>query len=210
MIFNNHSNLEGHHAILSASNYRWLNYDDEDLYRKYISSFATVVGDALHELAKDLIENRIKLSKTDKKIVLLHLLKKGIPRSVIDMERIFYNFMTYVNDCIGFGMTPEVLLHYTDFCFGTTDAICFREKEKILIIHDYKSGTTPVKIEQLLIYVALFCLEYRYKPGELDITCRIYQNNEVLVYKPEAEEIEAIIKCMIYSNKFMNKMCEEG
>lgn len=210
MIFNNHSNLEGHHAILGASNYHWLNYDDEDLYRKYVSSFATTIGDALHELAKDLISNRIKLSKTDKKIVLLHLLKKGIPRSVIDMERIFYNFMAYVNDCIGFGMSPEVLLYYTDFCFGTADAICFREKEKILIIHDYKSGVTPAKIEQLLIYAALFCLEYRQKPAELDITCRIYQNNEVLVYTPEAAEIEAIIKCMIYSNKFMNKMCEEG
>ena len=32
---------------------------------------------------------------------------------------------------------------------------------KILRIHDYKSGITPAKMDQLMIYAALFCLEYK-------------------------------------------------
>ena len=29
--FNNHYNLEGQHAFLSASNYHWINYDEEKI-----------------------------------------------------------------------------------------------------------------------------------------------------------------------------------
>ena len=61
----------------------------------------------------------------------------------------------YVNDAIGFKMTPEQILYYSDNCFGTADAILFRNN--FLRIHDLKtgkiSGTHGAAFE---IYAALF------------------------------------------------------
>ena len=65
MIFNEHSNLEGQHAFLGASQYRWLNYSEEDLRGAYLRSYAQQIGTILHELAKDLISSRIKVNKMD-------------------------------------------------------------------------------------------------------------------------------------------------
>lgn len=38
----------------------------------------------------------------------------------------------------------------------------------MLRIHDLKTGISPVHMDQLLIYAALFCLEYKIKPGSID------------------------------------------
>ena len=154
MIFNEHSNLEGQHAFLGASQYRWLNYTEEDLRGAYLRSYAQQIGTILHELAKDLILNRIKVNKMDKHLVLLPLVKAGVPRAAIDIDWIFPNFMAYVNDAIGFHMTPEVILVHSYNCFGTADAIAFRGD--FLRIHDYKRGVIPAKIEQLGIDAAVF------------------------------------------------------
>ncbi len=61
----------------------------------------------------------------------------------------------YINDCIRFGMYPEVVLYYSDNCFGTADAIAFRYNK--LRISDLKTGVSPTSIHQLEIYAALFC-----------------------------------------------------
>ena len=37
MNFNKHSNLEGQHAFLGASNYHWLNYDEDKLVETYFN-----------------------------------------------------------------------------------------------------------------------------------------------------------------------------
>lgn len=97
----------------------------------------------------------------------------------------------YVNDAIGYKMTPEQVLYYSEYCYGTTDAISFRDN--VLRIHDYKSGETPAKMEQLLIYDALFCLEYKIDPKTIIIEDRIYQSNDVLVATPDHTDIEAIM-----------------
>lgn len=84
---------------------------------------------------------------------------------------------------------------------GTADAISFRNN--FLRIHDLKTGTRPVHIEQLEIYAALFCLEYKVKPADIKIELRIYQNDEILVHEPEAEEIIVIMNKIVHLNKIL-------
>ena len=76
----------------------------------------------------------------------------------------------YVNDAIGFKMVPEQPLFYSENCFGTTDAIAFRNR--MLRIHDLKTGVIPAHMEQLEIYAALFCLEYKIKPADIEMELR--------------------------------------
>lgn len=207
MVFEQHLNLRGKHATLSPSQPHWLRYSEEQLYQKYASQYAQAMGTSLHELAETLIRNNLRLKKGDKLTVLSHLLNDGIPRNVIDMERIYSNFMTYVNDAVGFKLTPEQILYYSDYCFGTADAISFRNN--FLRIHDYKSGTIPAKMEQLLVYAALFCLEYKVKPGEIETELRIYQNDEVIYHNATAEDILPVMDAIIQHSKALEKMNEE-
>ncbi len=207
MIFEQHLNLRGKHATLSPSQPHWLRYSEEQLYQKYASQYAQVMGTSLHELAETLIRNNLKLKKGDKLTVLSHLLNDGIPRNVIDMDRIYSNFMAYVNDAVGFKLTPEQILYYSDYCFGTADAISFRNN--FLRIHDYKSGTIPAKMEQLLVYAALFCLEYKVKPGEIETELRIYQNDEVIYHNATADDILPVMDAIIQHSRALEKMNEE-
>lgn len=207
MNFFTHNELRGKHAMLAPSQPHWLEYSEDKLYQKYVSNYAQTIGTLLHELAETLIKNNVKLKKTDKTVVLVHLLQNDIPRSAIEMDRIYSNFMTYVNDAIGFRLTPEQPLVYSEYCFGTADAISFRNN--LLRIHDYKSGTTPAKMEQLMIYAALFCLEYKYKPGEIEMELRIYQNDEILHHEPTADEIAPIMDKIIHSDKVLCELNEE-
>lgn len=185
MIFNKHSNLEGQHAFLGASKFHWINYDDEKVAESYLNYLAVEKGTKLHEIAASLITENIKLPKQKKTLNM------------------------YVNDAIGFKMTPEQLLYYSDFCFGTADAISFRTD--ILRIHDLKTGKIPAHMEQLMVYAALFCLEYKIKPGDIEMELRIYQNDEILVHNPTAADILPIIDKIIRFDKILNKITiQEG
>jgi hypothetical protein len=206
MDFTKHLELKSKHALLAPSQPHWLKYDEDKLFEKYLSNYAQAMGTALHELAEQLIRHGIKLKKTDKTVVLLHLLESGIPRAAIELDRIYNNFMTYVNDAIGFRLTPEQILVYSEYCFGTADAISF--KNNLLRIHDYKSGTIPAKMEQLMIYAALFCLEYKYKPGEIEMELRIYQNDMIIEHKPEADEILPIMDIIIHHDRMLADLNE--
>jgi len=110
----------------------------------------------------------------------------------------------YVNDAIGYRMTPEQKLTYSINCFGTADAISFRQNK--LRIHDFKSGDTPASMRQLEVYTALFCLEYGYKPIDIDIELRLYQSNEILVHEPLPEDINHIMTRIIVFDKLIDKM----
>lgn len=185
MNFNNHSNLEGCHAFLGPSKYHWINYDEEKLIDSYSKYTAAKKGTILHEFAAQCITIGQKLPKT---------------RQTLNM---------YVNDAIGFKMTVEQPLKYSDNCFGTADAISFRKK--ILRIHDYKSGVTPARMEQLEVYAALFCLEYNHKPSDIGIELRIYQMDEILCFKPTSEDLIPIMDKIITFDKLINKIkLEEG
>ena len=183
MQFNNHHKLEGLHAPFSASQSHWLRYDDDKVIETYLNKKAAMMGTRLHQWAKDTIDLGIKQPKSKKTIY------------------------AYVNDAIGYKMDTEVVLFYSERFFGTADAISF--KNGVLRIHDLKTGKTPVHMEQLEIYAALFCLEYKIKPGEIDMELRIYQNNEVLVHNPTAEDILPIMDKIIHLNKLLEKIDRE-
>lgn len=213
MNFNKHFQQEGKHALLSASSWRWLNDDRESLIKRITSQYAQTIGTILHAIAYKHIKYRIKMNKYDKKNVMLELLANGVPGVVVDaldFDKMFENLMAYVNDGVGFKMHPEVVLYYSDNFFGTTDAISFNENDRVLRIHDYKSGVIPAHIEQLEIYAALFCLEYRFKPHEIDTHLRIYQSNEVLCHDPEPEEIKTIIDTIVSHDQFITQIKKEG
>lgn len=184
MIWNKHSNLEGQHAFLGASKYHWINYDAEKISETYSKHLATLKGTELHEFAASCIK-----------------LDQRLPRSKKTLNM-------YVNDAIGYGMRPEQLLYYSDNCFGTADSIIL-EKKGLLRIHDLKTGIIPAHMEQLEIYAALFCLEYHHKPSELEMELRIYQNDEVLVMNPTAEDIVPIMDKIITFDKIINKIKSE-
>lgn len=180
MQFNKHVNLEGKHAVFSASQSSWLRYDDDKAIAVYQNKKAAEMGTKLHDWAKRTIDLGIKQPRSKKTIY------------------------AYVNDAIGFQMDTEVVLKYSDRFFGTADAICF--KNNTLRIHDLKTGKTPVHMEQLLIYAALFCLEYKIKPGTIDMELRIYQNDEVLYHNPTAEEVLPVMDKIIHINKMLEKL----
>ena len=106
-------------------------------------------------------------------------------------------------------MTPEQVLFYSENCFGTTDAIAFRNN--LLRIHDFKSGVVPAHMEQLDIYAALFCLEYAVRPADIEIELRLYQNSEIVYANPTADDILPIMEKIITFDKIINKIrAEEG
>ena len=183
MIFNKHKNLEGSHAFLGASKYHWINYDENKVAESYSKFLATQRGTILHDFAAQCIRLGQKLPKS---------------RKTLNM---------YVNDAIGYKMTPEQILYYSDNCFGTADTICFRNN--LLRIHDLKTGVIPAHMEQLEIYAALFCLEYKIKPGDIDMELRIYQSDEILYHKPTVEDIAPIMDKIISFDKVINHIKEQ-
>jgi len=113
----------------------------------------------------------------------------------------------YVNDCIGFRLSPEQILMYSPLCFGQADAIGFRQGW--LRIFDLKTGVTPCKFDQLLIYAALFCLEYNIKPMDIKIELRIYQNDEVRVVEADPLDIMSIMDKIILFDRLITELSEE-
>ena len=213
MIFNKHSELEGRHAILSPSKHYWINYDDPGLWKCYVSSYATDIGTLVHEFAADRIKYRMPLDpdvEESKNSLLIHLMKNGIPFKVIDLDRIFANLVPYVNDGIGYKMESEVVLKYSDLCFGTADAISIRRN--MLRIHDLKTGVSPASMDQLLCYAGLFFMEYKrdYRPDTIKVELRIYKNNEIEVMNPTSEEIKAVMKKIAHANAVLTKNMMEG
>lgn len=206
MIWNSHEKLLGTHAFLGASNYHWINWSDDIIEQKYYDKYAVTIGTLLHELAKECIDNKIRLTKSDKRLIDYKLLTNNIPKKSFNSEFILQNLLPFVNDAIGFKMDSEVLLYYSSFCYGTTDSICFNEKDNILRIHDLKTGVVPAHIEQLMIYASLFCLEYNKKPQNFNTELRIYQNSDILVYNPEPEEIEKFMDIIVSRSEILKKI----
>ena len=184
MNFIKHLKLEGLHAPFAASQSAWLRYDDEKVLTVYQNKKAAEMGTKLHNWAKQTIDLGIKQPRSKKTIY------------------------AYVNDAIGFKMDTEVVLYYSDRFFGTADAICFRNG--MLRIHDLKTGKTPVHMDQLMIYAALFCLEYKMKPGEIKMELRIYQNDEIIYHNPTAEDILPIMDKIVHIDKMLSQFDGEG
>lgn len=114
----------------------------------------------------------------------------------------------YVNDAIAFKMAPEQPLYYSDICFGTADAISFRNNT--LRIHDLKTGVGKTSEHQLEVYAALFCLEYGISPFDITIELRIYQNNEIQIFDGVADEILNIMDTIIAFDKQIEMLNEDN
>ena len=183
MNFNDHSKYEGAHAFLSASNHAWVNYDEEKLIRVYSNKMAALKGTELHDFARKAIELGIKLPNNGQTISM------------------------YINDAIGYKMTPEQVLFYSPNAFGTADAISFKKKK--LRIHDLKTGVNEVSMIQLEIYAALFCLEYDVKPNEIQTELRIYQSGNVIIEEPEPDDIYHLMDKIITFDKCINELRSE-
>ena len=185
MNFNKHFEYQGQHAFLGPSKYHWINYSEKKIAETYSRYLATQKGTQLHDFAAHCIRLGQKLPKSKKSLNM------------------------FVNDAIGFKMTPEQVLYYSDNCFGTTDAISFRDD--LLRIHDYKSGVTPAHIAQLEVYAALFCLEYGVKPNDISVELRIYQSDEILYHHPIDNELVDIMEKIVRFDKIITKIrSEEG
>ena len=86
MKWNDHSSLQGQHAFLSASNYHWINYDNEKLIQYFNNYRDAEKGTMLHAFAAECITLGQKLPKSQKTL------------------------NNYVNDAIGYKMDPEQIL----------------------------------------------------------------------------------------------------
>jgi hypothetical protein len=158
---------------MAPSNYHWVNYDEDKMDKTIFTAQAARLGDRKHALAAELINLRVKLPTLRKTINL------------------------YVNDAIGYGMTPEQPLYYSENCFGTADAISFRldpvTERWMLRIHDLKTGSTRTSVKQLEIYACLFALEYNFDISEIDIELRIYKSDDIEIYIPDLDDLLHII-----------------
>jgi hypothetical protein len=186
MKFNVHKHLSGLHAPFTASQSTWLRYDDEKAIEVYNNKKAAELGTRLHNWAAETINLGLKQPKSKKTLY------------------------AYVNDAIGFNMDTEVVLLYSERFFGTADAISFNNG--VLRIHDLKTGKFG-KIEshreQVEVYAALFCLEYRVKPGDIQFKLRVYKNDDVDIWEPTAEDIAPIMDRIIHLDKLLEKIDRE-
>lgn len=197
MLFKKHSELEGKHAIFSASKSAWLRYDEEKLHAYLDNLHSAAIGSRKHAAAAELIKLRIK----------------QIPNQ--------QTFHAYVNDCIGHRMKVEQPLYYSPWAFGTADAISFRTETirdefdndinaKVLRIFDLKTGSKAVSGEQLAMYAAFFCLEYNVKPFDVVFDLRIYQNDEIYPIEVTPEDIVHIMsRIKEVSEMYQKRMDEE-
>ena len=181
MNWKDYSYLANAHAFLSPSRYHWIRYDPVRLADSYENHKRTALGTRYHNVASELIKLRLRMPDTTASL------------------------NSFVNDGIGFGMESEQILFYSVNCYGTADAISFHNK--VLRIHDLKTGVTPGSMDQLMIYAALFCLDYSEEPEETYL--RIYQGGEIQERLPDYQEIVDVMARIIEADNVITKM-EEG
>lgn len=159
--------------------------------QKIHSRYAALRGTELHDVAKTLIRLRLKQPKTSA------------------------SFNMYVNDAIGFNMTPEQLLFYSYNAFGTADAIWFGPNyhvdrtRNLLRIHDLKTGEGATKMEQLYVYAALFCLEYGIDPLTIDFEFRIYQYDDRNIEIGDPELVKEIMERIVHCDALVAEALKE-
>ncbi len=156
MKFNEHYNLAGKHALLAPSQSAWLRYSDDHMAERYITMQAAKLGTRKHEFAHEAIQMGIALPKGKKTL------------------------NAFVNDAIRYRMKSEQILVYSANCYGTADALSFRQN--LLRVFDLKTGKSHASFDQLVVYGALFCLEYNFSPFDIEFEFRIYQNDECVIY----------------------------
>lgn len=182
MNWNSHWDLQGKHSFLSPSSHHWMNYTTDKLRAVYLSRLAKERGTRLHALASELIQLGIRLPRNRKTL------------------------NAFVNDAIAYHMRSEQPLYFSDYCFGTADAISYDTSKHLLRIHDLKTGVTPASLDQLLVYDALFCLEYRVDPATCEHLLRIYQNDDVNEINPSSSDIKISMDQIIDFSQILSEV----
>ena len=216
MSWNEHSELKGQHALFSPSQPAWLKYDAETFKEKLVNKYKASIGTEIHAWAAIQIElgNKVSSKRELMKSLRTYIFQKyssdkyGLSkfgRNLLNhLKKIPSDtIINYVNDSIGFKMNPETVVYYSENFFGTADALKF--KDDAVMIFDLKTGSSPVHIEQLMIYDALHCLEHGLNPTKLSHELRIYQGNDILLATPEGEEIKSIMDTIEYFDGIMAK-----
>lgn len=185
MSFNKNTRLIGQHAFLSPSNYHWLDYPEDKLRRVFFERQQARLGDEYHAYAQRAIE--LKIRQAD----------NGTTLSM------------YINDAIGFRMEAEIPLYYSEDCFGTTDAIGFRDN--VLRISDLKTGRNPASMKQLLIYAGIFFFEYNHvaHPQDVRTILRIYQNDAIVELEPDTAELLLVMSAIKTQAELIKYLREE-
>jgi hypothetical protein len=184
IILNRHPEIEDRHAIFGGSKYAWTNKTPEENANDIFKDDAAVLGTKLHDLARRHIELDIPMGRSQKTLNL------------------------YINHALKYGMVPEVALKASPYHFGKADALSFDKNGKLKIF-DLKTGVRPASFRQLEIYAAFFIMEYApmlgINPNDLDIELRIYQNDDVLIGTPSANDIRPIIDNITETLKIAGK-----
>jgi hypothetical protein len=162
-----------------------MNYDEEKIRERFRTVTAAALGTRKHELASELIELGQKLADTGQTLNM------------------------YVNDCIGYRMQPEVLLYFSDNCFGTADAISFelnpRTQKMRLRVFDLKTGDSKTSEKQLWVYIAIFCCEYEVDINEIEVDARIYQHDMIYEFDIDPVDILDLIAKMKRFDEVVNE-----
>lgn len=206
LVFPEHRELDNRHAMFAPSSPAWLNYDDRMVAERVITNSRKELGTELHSFSSSSIRRLDTLTKNKYDIIrcFKSYLKGKYDRSddpSISQEerdkkynRLVYLYKAldylpdevwptvnmYINDAVNYRMTPECHLFYSWNFFGTADAISFDVDDKILRIHDLKTGSKAVNLTQLYVYAAYFCLEHDKDPMDIATEVRVYQNNDIL------------------------------
>jgi len=233
IILHEHPNLIGQHAIFSPSQSAWLRYDNDQIEERIINQNRNFLGTEIHEFAAQQIKLNIRVTNN-------RALRNGIENFIytkykalsttgeisafamklIKSVRYLHSdvlgaIRKYINDGIGFKMDVEWPIYYSDYIFGTADSVVLRDN--CLHIHDLKTGLTPAHPEQLMVYAALFCLEYGpvndFKPQNIVYDLRMYKcdyDDYTLRMTPTHEDIIPIMDRIIKITKVANKVDKEA
>lgn len=231
--FNPHNELKGTHALFSPSQSSWLGYDDNKIADRVLNQYRAPLGTEIHEYAA--MEIRLNHRKRTLKSVIhgieSYIYSKysnlspdgNVPKYYTTLienvtrlpKEVFELLVQYINDGIGFKMTTEQPIKYSENIYGTADtiAVSLDETEKSLRIHDLKTGDNPGHMDQLVTYAALFCLEYgskyNFKPQDLTYELRLYQWDEIIYYNPTPEEIINVMNQIIHTEKIASRLNKE-
>ena len=206
------------HAPFSPSQPSWLRYDDDAIISAYKNKHRAELGTEMHEWASIQINlgNKVSSNKEVEKGLKSHIWEKYKFGDALTYRQVllksvgylpsdvFPTVKAFVNDAVGYRMGSEVKLEYSDYIFGTADAI--KCMDNLLRIFDLKTGTSPAKMEQLYIYAALYCLQTKTQPGTIDIETRIYQADDVFIDTPCAEDIESIMDQIIRVDSVVGRL----
>ena len=220
------SKLRGEHALFSPSTPSWMNYTDEQFLEALKNKYKAQIGTEIHEWSAIQIElgQKVESVRNAAKSIRTMIFQKYYSEKygLSDfgqtlLENIQYvpadvytTVKAYVNDSVSNFMAPEEILEYSEFFFGTADALMFDSKKGLLKIFDLKTGNRPAKIEQLYGYAALYCLVNKVDPFDVSFDLRIYQNAEVLMNEPESIDVRNAMDTIIRFDSLASKRNKGG